>query len=424
MRSKLFGVAGLGIYTALMRHLLLLLGLFSSVALAAPSGKLAFIRDGGVFVGPVNGYQKLVSRSGRSSFASLSPDGRSLVFFNQNDSKVAPLQGFISRAPFDSSAPLSLPVSEFPLSQLSFSPDSTSLFVTGLSTGWRLEVPEYTALLGAPNPKASPLKFAPLSSATDGSLVALVESSDVRIMNKNKERMIFTPAKPQILLEQVKTAATTNPVFQDLLVPDKAAITSNWISGAVGLRPDGNVLYFASNLGTGLSSDGNTKFAFFAVQLATGRIRLLSKLGVFFGSMPSRLSFSPDGAKFAFFSQNTLSPNEWVLSLKVTELNLEKAIELLVKDPLPAPVITSSDLNNSTLTPPSTSPTEGFISAPTGEQLLEQGLAWSPDSKFLAFSVAKFAPKNPAFKIFVKDIGINRTLQKIQNALKPSWGEN
>lgn len=404
------------IYTGVMRFYWLLVCVISSVGLAAPSGNMAFIRDGGVFVGPVNGYQKLISKSSRSSFASLSPDGRNLVFFNQTDSKVAPLQGFIARFPFDSSAPLTLPVSEFPLENLSFSPDSSSLFVTGLSTGWRLEIPEFKALLGAPNPKANPLKFAPLSSATDGSLLAFLAGSDVRIMNKNKERMIFTSVKPQILLEQVKTAATTTPAFQDLLMPDKAAISSNWISGGVGLRPDGNVLYFASNFGTGADSNGNVRYAFFAIQLATGRMRLLTKLGVFFGSMPSQLSFSPDGAKFAFFSKITFTPNQWLQSLMVAELNFEKTIPMLMNDPLAKPTVSP------TLT--SSSQPEPQISSPTGEQLLEQGLAWSPDSKFLAFSVAKFAPQNPLFKTFVKDVATNRTLFKLSNASKPSWGEN
>jgi hypothetical protein len=150
---------------------------FSSLVLAAPTGKLVFIRDGGVFVGDVTGYPKLVAKSNRAKFASISPDGRNLVFFNQTASKVAPLQGYITRAPFDSSAPLSLPVSEFPLEHLSFSPDSTGLFVTGASTGWRLEIPEFKALLGAPNPKSQALKFAPFSSAKDGSLMAFVAGS-------------------------------------------------------------------------------------------------------------------------------------------------------------------------------------------------------------------------------------------------------
>lgn len=386
----------------------------SSLALAAPTGKLAFIRDGGVFVGEVGGFPKLVSKSNRSRFASISPDGRNLVFFNQTASKTAPLQGFIARAPFDSSAPLSLPVSEFPLEHLSFSPDSTGLFVTGLSTGWRLEIPEFKALIGAPNPKSQALKFAPFSSAKDGSLMAFVTGADVRIMNKNKERMIFTPGKPDMLLEQVKTAASNNPSFHELLLPERAAISSNWISGAVGLRPDGNVLYFASNLGTGLSSDGNVKFVFFAVQLSTQKVRLLAKLGVFRGSMPERLEVSPDGGKFAFFSKNTISPNEWLQALIVAELNLEKPIQLLVAEPPAQPSVAAT-----TITSPQP---EAPISAPTGEQLLENGLAWSPDSKFLAFSVAKFAPVNPAFKIFIKDVTINKTVLKIPNAIQPSWG--
>ncbi len=398
--------------------LILTLLCLSSVVLAAPTGKLAFIRDGGVFVGDVNGFPKLVSKSARAKFASLAPDGRSLVFFNQTDSKVAPLQGFIARAPFDSSAPLSLPVSEFPLEHLSFSPDSSSLFVTGSSTAWKLEIPEFKALLGAPNPKSQALKFAPFSSAKDGSLMAFVAGADVRIMNKNKEKMIFTPNKPQVLLEQVKTAALGNAAFQELIDPQSAGVSSNWISGALGLRPDGNVLYFASNLGTGLSPDGNVAFAFFAVQLSTQRIRLLAKLGVFHGSMPSRLNFAPDGSKFAFFSKFSLNPNEWLQSLMVAELNLEKPIELLVKDQPPQPTVSPTTTVDTQPVPLSEIPS----SSPTGEQLLERGLAWSPDSKFLAFSVAKFAPANPAFKIFIKDVTINKTLLKIPNAILPSWG--
>ncbi len=402
------------LFKAQSSKLSLLFLFLSSLAFAAPGGQLVFIRDGGVYVGAPNGYQKLVQKSSRSSFTSIAPDGRSLVFFNQTDSKVAPLQGFISRFPFDSSAPLTLPVSEFPISNLAFSPDSSNLFVTGSQTAWRLEIPEFKALLGAPNPKANPLKFAPLSSAKDGSLIAFVAGSDVRIMNGIKERMIFTPAKPNVLLEQVKAAATTDLTFNDLLKPDLATISGNWISGGVGLRPDGNVLYFASNLGTGVSTDGNVRFCFFAVQLATMRVRLLSKLGVFLGSMPSRLSFAPDGAKFGFYARNQVSPNEWKLSLKVIDLNLEKTIEMLVKD---TPLTPSK---------PEVSVTQVsvFISAPSGEQLLERGLAWSPDSKFVAFSVAKFAEKNPVFKIFVKDIASNQSLLKISNAVQPSWGAN
>jgi hypothetical protein len=399
--------------------LVLMLWCFSSLVFAAPTGKLAFIRDGGVFVGDVNGYPKLVSKSTRAKFASISPDGRNLVFFNQTASKVTPLQGFIARAPFDSSAPLSLPVSEFPLEHLSFSPDSSSLFVTGSSTGWKLEIPEFKALLGAPNPKSQALKFASLSSAKDGSLIAFVAGSDVRIMNKNKEKMIFTPAKPDVLLEQVKTAASSNAAFQELLNPQSAAISSNWISGGLGLRPDGNVLYFASNLGTGISPDGNINFVFFAVQLSTQRIRLLSKLGVFEGSMPNRLNLSPDGSKFAFLTKLTRNPNQWLQSLKVIELNLEKPIEMLVNDPLSQPIVVPT---NSEDAPQPTPQPEIPLSSPTGEQLLEKGLAWSPDSKFLAFSVAKFAPANPAFKIFIKDVTSNKTVLKIPNAIQPSWG--
>jgi hypothetical protein len=398
--------------------------LVSSLAFAIPTGNLVFIRDGGVYVGTPNAYPKLVQKSARSSFVSLSPDGRSLVFFNQTDSKVAPLQGYISRFPFDSSAPLTLPVSEFPLESLSFSPDSSSLFVTGLSTGWRLEIPEYKALLGAPNPKATPLKFAPLSSATNGSLVAFVVGSEVRVMNKNKERMIFTPLKPEVLLEQANVVSQNLPALKEMLGSVEPPTLNNWNSGAVGLRPDGNVLYFANNLGTGFDGNGNTRFVFFAVQLSTQRIRLLSKLGVFFGTLPSRILFSPDGAKFAFYNQRNLDPKTWTKSLIVAELNLEKAIEMLIGDPPPAPVVTvtGTQISSDEPLPTQPPPTQPLLSAPTGEGLLEHGMAFSPDSKFFAFSVAKFATNNPVFKIFIKDISSNRTLLKIPNAFAPSWG--
>jgi Tol biopolymer transport system component len=140
---------------------------------------------------------------------------------------------------------------------------------------------------------------------------------------------------------------------------------------------------------------------------------LLTKLGVFHGSMPSRLNFAPDGSKFAFFSPFTLNPNEWLQSLIVCELNLEKPIEMLVKDPVPKPSVTP--------TTPETEPVAP-ISSPTGEQLLESGMAWSPDSKFLAFSVAKFAAQSPVYKVFIKDLSDNKTLLKIPNANQPSWG--
>ena len=131
--------------------------------------------------------------------------------------------------------------------------------------------------------------------------------------------------------------------------------------------------------------------------------------------MPSRLSLSPDGSKFLFSSKKNLNANEWLQSVTVADLNLEKSFELL-REPPAAPKVSA--------TVSAEPQPEISVSTPTGEQLLEAGVAWSPDSKFVAISLAKFAAVNPVYKVFIKDITTNRTLLKIPNATQPSWGVN
>lgn len=77
---------------------------------------------------------------------------------------------------------------------------------------------------------------------------------------------------------------------------------SHWALSGVSLTPDGKELFFAANAGTGLGAPGGTNWGYFAVDLATRKLNVLSALGSLSGRMPEVAQVSPDGLRLAFMN--------------------------------------------------------------------------------------------------------------------------
>ena len=224
-----------------------------------------------------------------------------------------------------------------------------------------------------------------------------------------KTRTLFSPHRPDALFAALKSAKRPDRVRALLPAPGDAALRAgpnNWQTGTPTLAPDGKTVFFAANAGLGMGASGNTSFAFFAADVATGKLAVLSKLGALFGRVPwsaNECQVSPDGQRLLFVTSAHNMAVDNPRQVFVVDLLTQEKRELLAPAPHRA-----NDTN------------------------LTEGACWSPDGRFVAVSALFYdvaavlkkphwEPRPGDYTLFVFDAGTGRVVRRVPGATRPTW---
>jgi hypothetical protein len=236
-------------------------------------------------------------------------------------------------------------------------------------------------------------------SADSGDWTVYATETEVRARNARTrvDRTLFDIKRPGTLLSQLRHAKS--PDLRSLASPDLIDDPLNWAISVPLIAKHRHTAYFLTNAGTGLGAQGNTTFCFVAVNLRTGRITVMDKLGTVFGRNPDVFALSPDERKLLIASSvhDSAADNSFVV-LNVN-LTTGKTVNLLSTDP----------------------------EAKKKANIVE-GVCWSPDSRYIAVSVwyydaEKVSPDDfhPAPSLEIKEASTGRTIETVKDFVSPAW---
>ncbi len=390
--------------------------LSTAPAARAQTGRLAYIQNNGAYIGPADGYAPAVRLPGSDNAVavSLSPTGSAVLVFaaasrpqsvwgSDEDAK-----GLAFKTPYRSAIALGPPLDQINFPHIVWSNNGEAAFVTDAAD---TRFGRYTPADG----KAVKYPVPVASVSADGAVVAyLSDNQEVRVRFRatGKEKVLFSPGKPQALFAAARRAKNPKglPYFLEDLGGEMASSRRNWAVGTPAITPDGKTVFFATNGGSGMGASGNCTFAFFSVDVATGNFAILSKVGEEFGRVPFReCSVSPDGQRLMYVTSMHASAVENPSWVTVIDLPTQKE-RILTRD----------------------DPTNG------GDANALAGACWSPDGKYVAYSQAYFdvaaAMKrledgagfdlDPAkYTLYIKDAATGRRVRMVPGATWPSWGK-
>jgi hypothetical protein len=241
------------------------------------------------------------------------------------------------------------------------------------------------------------------SASLDGSLISYSDDRAVYISGANgKTRKVFSIGNPAALVRALAHANFGKNAQGFEYDADMAKDPTNWMVGDPALTSDGRTLYFCTNAGTGEGAQGNTDFCVVSVDVASGRLRVLDRLGLFFGRSPSTFALSPDNRRLLISSSvhDSAADNSFVVV--TADLKTNRVVNLLATDRQ-----SKSNAN------------------------VVKGACWSPDSRYVALSVFYYnAQRDDAEAIYdnsvatleIKDAGTAKTIKTVPNVAYPSWG--
>lgn len=392
-------------------------------------GTLGYFRDGRYYLAPASGgrERELPALKGAGA-ASLSPDGKSLLFFkvrenpkaNDYDDPVG--RAFASRAPFIQARPLPAPADRVTIPTLTWSPDSRLAFVTSSIWAMKHDAFTYRAAEGT----LSPSRFPVQTSSRDGQVKAWANDAEVALLpaGARKPVILFSSAHPapmEAAIHRARPAGKFKSFVRDLREA-KADDLQLWSNSPAALSPDGKQLYFASNARTNLGASGGTTWCFFRVDLATRRLSVLPGPGTFEGMRIAEwCQVSPDGKKLLFLCVGHGSAVENTRFVYVVDLQTQQVRELLNNG------IHKGDTN--------------FVDGMP---------CWSPDSRYVALDVfyyrvnyedagIKIRVRKPGggwaevtddedwakghYDVRIFNAGTGSLVRTIKNASCPSWAE-
>ena len=398
------------------------LGATSSLFALAPihahalSGHLAYLKGGGVQVTNLaDGRVQSVSHTGQVTTLSLAPQGgRLLLFKSQYDKSITGPRALMALPPYKTLVALPSPLNSLSVNQVAWTRDGSQTLLVGSGKNNQPQAYLVTFRGGT----AVTVKTLPSSDegtlSGDGHFYAYTPNGDVRVrdLRTGREVTLLAWKKPGSLLAALKKSA--NPKKMTDLVgaydPELARENRNWVNGGLSFARDGKTLFFASNAGTSMGASGNTTFAYLAGDTRTGKLLPLSKVGAEFGRIPHIAQVSPDGLRLMYGTSAHSSAIDNPVFIDSVYLPTQTALPIL------------------------TVPTKGPI-----DSNLEDGAAWSPDSRSIAVSayfynteaLGRLYEKNPnlddalpaKFTLTIRDARTGKVLKSIPGATRPSWGQ-
>lgn len=365
-------------------------------------GRLAYLQGGAAYVAPAAGGGPATRLlPGRNAWrVTLSPaNGTALVFTAPAGAPAS--GGFASRPPYREARLLPFPLHPGSAPEVVWSGNGERAFCTAET---------WCGVYRLADNAFQRLRFPTVHSAThDGRVVAWATDDAVVVgwTDTGKTKTLFSTGRPAAVLAALRAARRPDRL-QGLADPEPTLWRdpNNWQIGAPALTPDGKKVLFAANAGQGMGASANTTFCFFAADVATGRLAVLSKLGAFFGRVPAEAgecAVSPEGGRLLFLSSAHSSAVENPRSAYVVDLLTQNSRELLHTDP-----------------------------AHRKHTNLTDGACWSPDGRQVAVSVLYYdvsdvlktpnwEPRERDYALLIKDAATGRTLRRIPGARRPSW---
>lgn len=375
--------------------------LAGSIPAVAQNGHIAGVRgDQGVVYSLATGAAVPLPGARRPGSLALSPDSAWAIYFAStrpkpsDDGDDSPYTGYAAKSPFRRSVSLPAAIR---------TPDA-------LPVQWLLgdrAAIEGETVHGIYTPSTNAFKASPTpiqAASRDGSVIAYSDDRAVYVTDKatGRVRKVFSIGDPAALVRALAHANFGKDAQGFEYDPEMAKDPTNWMISDPVLTSDGRTLYFCTNAGTGEGAQGNTSFCVVSVDVASGRLRVLDRLGLFFGRSPSTFDLSPDGRRLLISSSvhNSAADNSFVVL--TADLKTNRVVNLLATDRQ-----AKSSAN------------------------VVKGACWSPDSRYVAVSVFYYnAERDDAEAIYnssvatleIKDAGTARTVKTVPNLAYPSWG--
>lgn len=379
-----------------MGRQMLWIGLVAGLAVAAPSGHIAYQRDGKAWVLDLAGGQPVeLPNSGDALELVMSPaTGEAFYVAGGKAWRCAP--------PYRAAQVWqSVPAGAYPTL---VSTDGKHVFLSAEEGGGRYDVASggYT-----------PLPFGPMTCDATGGLVCYQGEKTIEFNRPatGETKVIFSIGRPQPLFDALKKAKWPAKLkaLTDAIDPELYKDQYNWGFGPPALTPDGERVFFAVNAGVGLGATGNTSWCLVVATVADGALLPLSKLGCHeFGRLPHILEVSPDSRRLLMVTSFHNNAVENPCQAYVIDLHTQEAKELLWSDKR---LEATPNLVNVT-----------------------SGACWSPDGKYVAVSAAyydgvaaiqaqDFELKDANFVLTIYDAVTGEVVRQLPGLQQPVWGK-
>ncbi|MBI5830870.1 MAG: PD40 domain-containing protein [Armatimonadetes bacterium] len=361
-----------------------------------PTGRLAYLKDGAAWVQALGSRTVRLPASEGAVWVSMSPtDGTCLYTQPAAEDTMTVV---VSRPPYAVAKPL-LPA-KGSYGQPVWTANGLRAYLAAGDAALAYEPALDQAILVA---------AAPLTLSADGEQAAWRTDKAIRLRNTGTgaERDLFGIGRPEALFASLRSARYPKRLA-DLTKSIDADLwhdASNWQLTSPALMPDGKRLFFATNAGTSAGAAGNCTWCLFAADTADGKLAPLSGVGAQYGRVPHWLAVSPDSRYLAYLDSYHDSALSNPCGLHLTDLLTQADRELLWA---------GHDTEK--------------------EACVSDEACWSPDSRFVAVSVAWYEPRKlieaeateiPAglFNLLVYDVATGRAVLTVPGGRQPSWGK-
>jgi len=373
----------------------------SATLLAAPIGHIAGVRKGtGVVHSLQTGTDIPLPHARRPDTVMLSPDSTWALYFAStrpspsSDGDDGPYAGYASRSPFTSAIKMPSPLASTAPVSATWLPGPAAAL-----EGYNIHV------LYSPARNTSTSGMSPVDAASsDGSVTAYTTDTAilVRTRSHTAPKIIFNILHPLPLVAALKRAHFSRNEngfeYDDAMAKDR----QNWMFTNPILSSDGKTLYFCTNGGSGEGAQGNTSFFVVRADVASGTLRVLDKLGLFFGRSPSTFELSPDQKRVLISTSAHASAADNSFVVTASDLVSGHMVNLLAdhKDK------------------------KAYAN-------LVKGACWSPDSRYIAVAIFYYNPDTAdAAELYdksiphleIKDAATGKTVQTLKDFAWPSWG--
>lgn len=378
-------------------------GLLPSLLLAAqPAGRLGYVKDGYAWVTPATGGKTIRLPQSKGVYRlALQPTSGAAAWFTDTGTEDKPVcRGYRAAPPYAAAATMPAPFDKVAVWDMLWSDNGRVAFLDGDGAPARY----------FPDGTHKPLPGVAQDVSADGKVVVYSTEKELRVWwpETNRTRTLFSIGRPQPLFDALRRSRYPKNLTDilDAIDPELYGNSRNWGQGRPTITPDGKYIFMATNAGLSSGVAGNTMYCFVRLEVATGEIQALSKVGTFYGRVPYVCDISPDGKRLMFIGSFHDSAVVNPCQLYLIDLQTQDENELLWQDEKK-----SANENLANLT---------------------DGACWSPDSRYVAVSVAFYDSTKAwettedkllakAWNLVLYDAGTGQAVRTIPGAHQPAW---